>query len=56
MVLRTPYQSERASQWLSAQAGIPAVMIPNTVGGTDAATDLFTLFEDIISRLLGGLQ
>ncbi len=31
-------------------------MIPNTVGGTDAATDLFTLFEDIISRLLGGLQ
>ena len=56
MVLRTPYQSERASQWLSAQAGIPAVMIPNTVGGTDAATDLFTLFDDIISRLLGGLQ
>ncbi|MBK6289349.1 MAG: zinc ABC transporter substrate-binding protein [Gammaproteobacteria bacterium] len=56
MVLHTPYQSERASQWLSAQASIPAVMIPNTVGGTDAATDLFTLFEDIISRLLGGLQ
>ncbi len=56
MVLRTPYQNERASQWLSAQAGIPAVMIPNTIGGTHAATDLFTLFDDIISRLLGGLQ
>lgn len=56
MVLRTPYQSEQASQWLAAQAGIPAVMLPGTVGGTDAASDLFQLYEDILSRLLGALR
>lgn len=52
MVLRTPYQSERASAWLAEKAGIPAVMLPNTVGGTQAASDLFALFEDILARLL----
>ena len=31
--------------------GIPVVMLPSTVGGTPAATDLFTLFDDIIQRL-----
>ncbi|MDQ5769490.1 hypothetical protein [Thiothrix subterranea] len=33
------------------KAGIPVVMLPSTVGGTPAATDLFTLFDDIIQRL-----
>jgi hypothetical protein len=26
-------------------------VLPLTVGGTDEATDLFTLFDDIIARL-----
>ena len=52
LVLRTPYQSERASEWLAENAGIKAVMIPNTIGGSDKATDLFTLFDDILARLL----
>lgn len=51
MVIYAAYQSPRSAQWLSGKAGIPAVMLPSTVGGTVEATDLFTLFEDIIRRL-----
>ncbi|MEB4591650.1 zinc ABC transporter substrate-binding protein [Candidatus Thiothrix sp. Deng01] len=51
MVVYAAYQSPRSAQWLSGKAGIPAVMLPSTVGGTAEATDLFTLFDDIIRRL-----
>ncbi len=52
-IIRSPYQSDRASKWLSERTGITAVMLPLTVGGSDAATDLFALFDDILDRLLG---
>jgi zinc/manganese transport system substrate-binding protein len=52
MVIRAAYQSPRASQWLAQRAGIPAVVLPSTVGGSEAAQDLFRLFDDIIRRLL----
>lgn len=55
-IVRSPYQDQRASNWLSERTGIPAVELPLTVGGTDRATDLFSLFDDIIDRLLGALQ
>ena len=51
-IIRAPFQSEKASDWLSEHTGIPAVLLPLTVGGTDQATDLFTWFDDIINRLL----
>ena len=51
-IIREAYQSPKASEWLSEKTGIPAVLLPTTIGGTDAATDLFTLFDDIINRLL----
>jgi zinc/manganese transport system substrate-binding protein len=38
------------------RTGIPAVILPQTVGGTEEATDLFTLFDDIVDRLLGATQ
>ena len=53
VIVRAPYQDNRASEWLSDRTGIPAVVLPLTVGGTDEATDLFRLFDDIIARLLG---
>ncbi|WP_292937051.1 zinc ABC transporter substrate-binding protein [Noviherbaspirillum sp.] len=52
MVIRAAYQDGRASQWLSEHAHIPAVMLPFTVGGSDAAKDLFSLFDDTVQRLL----
>lgn len=51
-VVRTPYQSARASEWLSAQARLPAVELPFTVGGDEKTKDLFGLFDVTLQRLL----
>lgn len=56
MVLHANYQSPRASQWLSERTGAPAVELPFTVGGSEAAKDLFGLFDDITGRLLDALK
>jgi len=52
MVLRTAYQSPRASDWIAGQTGTKAVVMPYTVGGSPRASDLFALFDDSLSRLL----
>lgn len=51
MVIRAPYDSARPAEWFSAQAGVPAVVLPFTVGGNEAAGDLFGLFDDTVRRL-----
>ena len=56
MVLRAAYQDERSSGWIAERAHIPAVIVPFSVGGTPQATDLFTMFDDTIQRLLAGLK
>ncbi|WP_300452384.1 zinc ABC transporter substrate-binding protein [Accumulibacter sp.] len=56
MVLRAAYQSDRASRWIAERARIEVVVLPFTVGGNEAAKDLFGLFEDTIQRLLKGAQ
>jgi zinc/manganese transport system substrate-binding protein len=56
MVLRAAYMPDRASNWLAERAGIPAVELPYTVGGSREAGDLFGLFDDTINRLLAGLK
>ena len=53
VIIYSPYQDSKAAGWLSERTGITAVVLPLTVGGTERATDLFTLFDDIIGRLLG---
>ena len=52
MVLFSAYQDPRPSEWLSKNAGIPAVKLAFTVGGTDGAKDLFGLFDDMLDRML----
>jgi zinc/manganese transport system substrate-binding protein len=54
MVLYSAYQDPRASEWLGRNAGIAIVKVPFTVGGSDAAKDLFGLFDDTVARLLAG--
>jgi len=56
MVIRAAYQNERPSEWIAEHAHIPAVIVPFSVGGTPQATDLFTMFDDTIQRLLAGLK
>lgn len=52
MVLRAAYQSARPADWLARRAGIPALALPYTVGGSDRASDLFGLFDDTLDQLL----
>ena len=56
VIVYVPYNNPQAAEFLSGRAGIPAVMLPFTVGGSDAAKDLFGLFDDTISRLLAVLK
>jgi zinc/manganese transport system substrate-binding protein len=51
-VLRAAYNDPRAAQWLSGQARIPVVVLPYTVGGSEKAKDLFSLYDDTLGRLL----
>jgi len=51
-IIRSPYQDARPSEWLAKRTGIKAIVLPLTVGGTEQASDLFALFDDIIARLL----
>lgn len=55
-VVRAAYNDPRAAEWLAREAGIPALVLPYTVGGTERARDLFGLYEDTIARLLGALR
>lgn len=56
MVIRAAYQSDKPSAWIAERAHIPAVTLPFSVGGTDAAKDLFSLFDDTLLRLLAGVK
>ncbi len=55
MVVRAAYQNESASLWLEKNADIRAVELPYTVGGTEDARDLFSLFDAALDRLLKAL-
>jgi len=55
MIIYAAYQDSRASEWLAGRADIAAVKLPFTVGGTDAAIDLFSLYDDTIQRMLTAL-
>jgi zinc/manganese transport system substrate-binding protein len=50
-VIRAPYENEKPSLWLSQRLTIPDLVLPYTVGGNDAVTDLFTLFDETIRIL-----
>jgi zinc/manganese transport system substrate-binding protein len=56
LIVYASYNDPRAAEFLSERTGIPKVMLPFTVGGSDRATDLFGYFDDLIARLLGPLQ
>jgi len=56
MILRTAYQQGRPSAWLAERSGLPVVVLPYTVGGNEAATDLFALFDETIRLLLLAVQ
>jgi zinc/manganese transport system substrate-binding protein len=52
LILRNAYNDPRAARWLSNKTGIPIVTLPFSVGGSEQAKDLFSLFDDTIHKLL----
>lgn len=54
LILRTGYQSDRPGEWLAQRAGIPALELPYTVGGSAEAKDLFGLFDATLALLKQG--
>ncbi len=51
-IVRATYQSPRPSKWLSDRSGIPDIVLPHAVGATEGAKDLFSMFDDMLNRLL----
>lgn len=51
LVLRVAYDNARPAEWFAAQAKLPLVVLPFTVGGNERAKDLFALFDDSVRRL-----
>ena len=52
VIAYSAYNSPQAAEFLAGRTGIPAVMLPFTVGGSAQARDLFGLFDDTLDRLL----
>lgn len=50
-IIYTPYEDEQAPAWLAERAGIPAVVIPDTVGADDDK-DLFQFYDLMVNQLL----
>jgi zinc/manganese transport system substrate-binding protein len=55
-IVRAAYEDDRAANFIAARTGVPVAVLPFTVGGTPEAKDLFSLYDDTITRLLGGLR
>ena len=55
-ILYSAYNSAKPAEFLASRSGIPAVMLPFTVGGSEKAKDLFGLFDDTIGRLLATVK
>jgi zinc/manganese transport system substrate-binding protein len=50
-VIRTPYENPKPSLWLADRLTIPDVVLPFTIGGTEAVVDLFALFDETFRML-----
>lgn len=50
-IIRSPYDNEKPSTWLSQRLDVPAMLLPYTIGGADSVTNLFELFEVTLTRL-----
>jgi len=56
LIVTAPYHNPQAANWLAQRTAIPVVVLPTTVGGTEQAKDLFSLFDDTIRRMLSAIK
>ncbi len=51
-ILNAAYQDGRPAQWLAERVNVPVITLPYTVGGSEQATDLFSLYDTTLQLLL----
>lgn len=55
-IMITAYQNDRGAQWLSRRSQLPVVTLPYTVGGSEQAGDLFSLYDAMLDQLLEAVE
>ena len=50
-ILLANYQNPTGAQWLGKKTQVPLLILPFTVGGSEQATDLASLYDEVISAL-----
>lgn len=55
-ILIANYQNDRGAQWLNDRTDLPVLSLPHTVGGHEQASDLFTLYDYVITQLVDIVQ
>ena len=50
-ILLANYQNPKGAQWLGKKTQVPLLILPFTVGGSEQATDLASLYDEVISAL-----
>lgn len=53
LIILSPLNSTKPSNWLHDRTGIPVVVLPQTVGAVAGSNDLFSQFDEIVRRLTG---
>ncbi len=51
LIVLSPLNDKKPAEWLTSQTGVPAVVLPQTVGAVSGSDDLFSLFDTIVRRL-----
>jgi len=55
LIINSAYSNPKSSKWLAKRTGIPWVTLPSTIGGSEKAKDLFSLFDETVD-LLGAIR
>ncbi|MGI9275892.1 MAG: metal ABC transporter solute-binding protein, Zn/Mn family [Endozoicomonas sp.] len=51
-VVYASYQDSEGAQWLGEKIGVPVVELPFSVGGNAESTDLVSLYDNLINKLI----
>lgn len=55
-ILVANYQNNKGALWLSQKTKVPVINLPFTVGGSEKAIDLVSLYNEVLMRLTTGVQ
>lgn len=53
-IVMASYQDDRGAMWLGERTELPVVILPMSIGGNEQSTDLFSLYDSVLSLLLAG--